>query len=120
MSDTVSASDKCKTANKRRYFAYSAHDNTISSVFGALGLESNVLQPTNPRYCATILFELWRRRPERDGAAAVMEQQLEPEHEVVLTNQSGIITSRLNGTTYTTASGHDEYFVKVSATIFDF
>ncbi|KAF7634512.1 hypothetical protein Mgra_00006083 [Meloidogyne graminicola] len=51
----------CKWMNKMKYFAYSAHDSTLSSLFSALGFpKTNYDEDGYPHYSTCVTFELWR------------------------------------------------------------
>lgn len=42
-----------------KYFAYSAHDQTVSALLRTLGAKLKLLGHDNPQYAAVLVFELW-------------------------------------------------------------
>ncbi|PIO75614.1 hypothetical protein TELCIR_02345 [Teladorsagia circumcincta] len=42
-----------------KYYAYSAHDQTVAAVLRTLGAKLKLIGHDNPQYAATLVFELW-------------------------------------------------------------
>ncbi|KAI6183200.1 Acid phosphatase [Aphelenchoides bicaudatus] len=59
---TINSSNaECSWINKLKYFGYSAHDSTISSLFSTFGFkETNWNKPGYPDYTSSLMFELKR------------------------------------------------------------
>lgn len=54
--------DKCSFFNNLKYYAYSGHDVTLTSLFTALGFnQTNWDQDGSPLYSSCVTVELWKK-----------------------------------------------------------
>uniref|UniRef100_A0A183BZJ4 acid phosphatase n=1 Tax=Globodera pallida TaxID=36090 RepID=A0A183BZJ4_GLOPA len=63
----------CDWIYGKKYFAYSAHDTTISALFSALGFnKTNYDVDGYPHYSSCVTFELWRNATNREHYVKVL------------------------------------------------
>uniref|UniRef100_A0A915BHA7 Acid phosphatase n=1 Tax=Parascaris univalens TaxID=6257 RepID=A0A915BHA7_PARUN len=50
---------QCRWMNSLKYFAYSAHDTTLTALMAAMGAKQKIIPFGYPTYAACLVFELW-------------------------------------------------------------